>query len=322
MSGGFDMGGTWSVRFPQHEGIKCYAILSGQCWLSVEGVAEPVQLATGDCFLLPQGRPFTLASDLTLTPADAYTMFPLPPHGAIRRVNGGGDCSGVGSYFAMAGTHAGLLLRMLPPIVHIQRESERAAMRWYLEQMMIELREPRPGGILLGQQLAFMMLVQALRLHLAEVPSAGVGWLFALANKEMSVALNAMHDAPGQRWTLRKLAERTGMSRSAFAQKFKATVGISALEYLTRWRMLLAGDRIATSNASISSLASALGYASESAFSTAFKRVMGCSPRGYRRGERHASPACQEMAASLPVLQPSTLSGAEVDHSFSWSIFS
>ena len=47
---------------------------------------------------------------------------------------------------------------------------------------------------------------------------------------------------------------------------FKATVGISAMEYLTRWRMLLAGDRMATSNASISTIAPALGYASESAF--------------------------------------------------------
>jgi hypothetical protein len=46
-SGGFDVGGELSVQFPQHEGIKCYALVSGQCWLSVEGVAEAVPLTAG-----------------------------------------------------------------------------------------------------------------------------------------------------------------------------------------------------------------------------------------------------------------------------------
>ena len=291
MSGGFDMGGAWSARFPQHEGIKCYALISGQCWLSVDGVADAVRLTNGDCFLLPQGRPFTLASDLTLTPVGAYTMFPLPPHGAIRLVNGGGDCSGVGGYFALAGNHADFLLKVLPPIVHIRREADKKAMRWYLEQMMMELREPRPGSFLLGQHLASMMLIQALRLHLAGGLNAGVGWLFALADKEMSATIGAMHNAPGQRWTLQKLAVRAGMSRSAFAMRFKDAVGTSPMEYLTRWRMLLAGDRLVNSNDSVSTIAPSLGYESESAFSTAFKRVMGCSPRQYRRGNQLTSPS-------------------------------
>jgi Cupin len=47
MSGGFDAGGEWSVRFPQHEGVKCYAVVSGQCWLSVEGVPDAVSLSLG-----------------------------------------------------------------------------------------------------------------------------------------------------------------------------------------------------------------------------------------------------------------------------------
>lgn len=73
--GGLDVGGELSVRFPQYEGIRCYAMVSGQCWLSVEGVPDAVRLETGDCFLLPSGRPFRLATDLTLTPIDAYTFF-------------------------------------------------------------------------------------------------------------------------------------------------------------------------------------------------------------------------------------------------------
>ena len=75
MSGGFDAGGEWSIQFRQHEGIKCYALVSGQCWLSVDGIPDSVRLNAGDRFLLPRGRPFSLASDLSLTPVDAHTPF-------------------------------------------------------------------------------------------------------------------------------------------------------------------------------------------------------------------------------------------------------
>ncbi len=293
-SGGFDVGGELSIQFPRHEGIKCYAVVSGECWLSVEGVADAVRLKTGDCFLLPSGRPFRLATDLTLTPIDALTIFARARSGSVHSFNGGGDCFIAGGHFAFTGDHASILLGVLPPIVHIRKESDRAAMRWSLDRMMQELREPQPGGFLVAQQLAYMMLVQALRLHLAEGLRGGVGWLFALADKQMSAAINSMHGDPAHRWTLQELAEGVGMSRSTFALKFKETVGTSPMEYLTRWRMLLAGDKLENSSDPISVIAGALGYESESAFSTAFKRVMGCSPRRYGRGRSSASRFASE----------------------------
>jgi AraC-like DNA-binding protein len=283
VSAGFDAGGDWSIRFPRREGIKCYAVVSGQCWLSVDGVAEAVQLKAGDCFLLPSGRPFRLASELALEPIDASTIFPAARHGGVASCNGGGDFFLVGSYFALTGQHAGILLGMLPPIVHIRKKSDQAALRWSVERMMQELREGQPGGFLIAQHLSHMMLVQALRLHLAEGARGGVGWLFALADKQMGSAINCMHDDPAHGWTLQDLAQRVGMSRSTFALKFKQTVGTSPMEYLTRWRMLLAGDRLTNSSDPVSVVALSLGYESESAFSTAFKRVMGCSPRQYSR---------------------------------------
>lgn len=292
MSGGFDMGGEWSIQFHQYEGIKCYTMVSGQCWLSVEGVPDAVRLTAGDCFLLPRRRPFRLASDLTLTPVDALTIFSTARRNdCIVSFNGGGECFIVGGHFILDGNHANILLGVLPPIVHIRKESDKAAMRWSIERMMEELREPQPGGSLVVQHLAYMMLVQALRLHLAEGLNGGVGWLFALADKQMSAAINAMHEEPGYRWTLQELAERVGMSRSTFAQKFKETVGKSPMEYLTRWRMLLAGDKLTNSRDPVSVIALSLGYESEAAFSTAFKRVMGCSPRQYSQGRNPASPS-------------------------------
>ena len=74
ISGGFEVGGDMAIQFPKHQGIKCYAMVSGQCWLSVEGVPDPVLLTAGDCFLLPRGLPFCLATDLSLTPVDFHTL--------------------------------------------------------------------------------------------------------------------------------------------------------------------------------------------------------------------------------------------------------
>ncbi|MDE1176670.1 MAG: AraC family transcriptional regulator [Edaphobacter sp.] len=289
MAGGFDLAGAWSLEFGPHEGIKCYAMVTGWCWLAVEGV-EPVRLEAGDCFLLPRGLPFRMATDLSLPPTDARAVFHMPMRGRIATWNGGGECFGLGGFFALEGQYARLLLSELPPVVHIKGESERTELRWLLERMRVEVLEPRPGGSLVAQQLATMMLVQALRLHLKDGLSGRAGWLSALTNRQMQAAITSIHDAPAKGWTLAQLAQRCGMSRSIFAAKFKTTVGVSPMEYLTRWRMLLAGDRLRQSDDAVASIAQSLGYASESAFSKAFRRVMGSSPRQFRGAEAEAVP--------------------------------
>jgi len=283
VSAGFEAGGDWAIQFPSYEGIKCNAVLSGQCWLAMEGVSEPVHLEAGDCFLLPKGRPFRLASDLALPASDANAVFAPAQRGGIARCNGGGEFFLAGSRFMLVGDHADILLGVLPPIVHINKEADQASLRWLLERMRQELREIQPGSSLVAEHLAHLMLVQALRLYLREGVEGHVGWLFALADKHIGKAIDHMHADPGHRWTLQELARNVGMSRTAFALRFKETVGLSAMDYLTRWRMLLAGERLAGSNDTIPAIAAALGYESESAFGAAFKRVMGCSPRQYSR---------------------------------------
>lgn len=295
LSAGFDAGGAWSIQFDQNAGIKCYAVVSGACWLAVHDVPDPVRLSAGDCFLLPSGRPFRLASDLTVEPVDAVTVFAAARAGGVATWNSGGDFFLVGSRFTVSGEQAGMLLSMLPPIVHIRDQAGQAALRWSVERMMQELREKQPGGVLIAEHLAHMMLVQALRLHLADGARGGVGWLFALADPQLSAAISAMHDTVARRWTLQDLAACANMSRSNFAVKFKATVGVSPMDYLARWRMLLAADRLAHTNDAIAAIAQWLGYESESAFSTAFKRVIGASPR--RHGRALASARKREAEA-------------------------
>ncbi len=271
--GGCDVGGPVAVNFPHFEqeesqaGIKCYAIVSGQGWLSVEGLPSPFQLTAGDCFLLPHGRSFRLATDLTTAPVEAFIFREaLPATSSIVQVNGGGDCCVIGGYFTLSGRHAPILLGLLPPVVYLQKESDKATMQWALDRMMQELRQSEPGGHLVIQNLAIMILVQALRMYLAEGSQDRVGWLFALTDRQMGLAIQSMHDNPGYRWTLQELAKLAGMSRSIFAQKFKKTVGESAINYLTRWRMLLSAERLVTFNDSLSNIAPSVGYESESAF--------------------------------------------------------
>jgi AraC-like DNA-binding protein len=285
VSAGFNAGGHWSIQFSnQQQYIKCYSVVSGECWLLVEDVPDAVRLKVGDTFVLPSGRSFRLASDLNLEPVESSAIFPPARAGGIVTFNGGGDFFLIGSRFALTGNHVGLLLAMLPAIVHIQNESEQAALRWSVERMMQELREQQPGGHLVAQHLAHMMLVQALRLYMAKGLNGGAGWLLALSDEQMGKVINVIHDNPGHNWKLQELAEHAGMSRSSFALRFKETVGASPMEYLTRWRMLLAGERLASSNDTIAVIAQSLGYDSESAFSTAFKRVMKSPPRHYADG--------------------------------------
>jgi len=291
MAGGFDVGGAWSIRFDRYDGVKCYAALSGACWLEIEGGDAPTRLTTGDYFILPRGLPFRLASDLDATSVEAKTIFSTPANGSLRIVNGGGDCMIAGGHFALDGKHAGLLLSVLPPVVHIRQEADKVKLRWCLDQMRQELSESQPGGSLVVQHLATMMLVQTLRLHLADGSKEGVGWMFALADKRLGAAIGAVHADPARRWTLQALAERAGMSRSTFALKFKQKVGEAPMEYVTRWRMRLAADRLVNARDPVSAVALSLGYESESAFSVAFKRTMGRSPRQYARGDEKSAAA-------------------------------
>ena len=133
------------------------------------------------------------------------------------------------------------------------------------------------GGPLVQNHLAQILLVHMLRAHAGQTDRP-TGWLGALNEDGIGAALRAVHADVAHSWTLKELAEISHMSRSAFAQAFKSHVGVPPLEYLIQWRMSLARDALARDTLSISELARATGYQSESAFSTAFRRVVGSSP--------------------------------------------
>jgi AraC-like DNA-binding protein len=282
ITAGFDAGGRWCLQFTNQAGmIKCYAVTNGSCWLAVDGVERSVRLVAGDCFVLPTGRNFRLGSDLDAPRMDASEVFAAARKGGIVTHNGGGDLFLAGSRFAVIGRMADILLKALPPIIHLDEQEDQATLRWSIERMMEELRQNRPGSSLAAQHLAHMMLLQALRLHLSRSANGQANWFFALSDPQVSAAIKAMHADPAHRWTLEELAATAGLSRSLFAQRFREKVGETPIAYLTRWRMLLASDRLTSVRESLAQTASAIGYQSENSFNTAFKRIMGCSPRRF-----------------------------------------
>ena len=125
----------------------------------------------------------------------------------------------------------------------------------------------------------------------AELPP---GWLRLLTDERLRPALRLMHTEPGKPWGLRELARAAAMSRTSFAERFRTVAGQPPLAYLNHWRMLLAQRALRDEDVRIRSLASELGYSSESAFSTAFKREVGESPLRYRSRARDESPARDE----------------------------
>ncbi len=289
LTAGLDAGGDWAIRFDNRAGtIKCYAVTGGACWLKVDGVDDGVRLAAGDCFVLPSGRSFTLASNLALLPVQAHDVLTLAPLGGVVVHNGGGDVMLAGTRFEVNWRKAEALLGALPPVVHLQAAEDQAALRWSIERMMAEMHDGRPGSSLAAHHLAHLMLLQALRLYLSRQAGEQVGWFYALADQQLNKAITAMHADPAHRWTLNELAIRAGMSRSIFAQRFREKVGQTPIVYLTRWRMMLAAERLASGRNPLAQIARSCGYESENAFNTAFRRVMGCSPRRYTSAEANS----------------------------------
>jgi AraC-like DNA-binding protein len=303
-SGVLTGGGTWAFDFPAHDGVKCYALVRGQCWVTVDGVREPVRLVTGDCLVLPHGRAFRLGSDLVTPAVDARALLTGKPYNGVITCSPGDDFLLLGGHFALD-EGGDRLLKVLPPLVHVTRESEKASLRGAVERTLAEMRNDEPGGLLLTQQNAYTMLVLVLRSYLAEAEGRDVGWLLAVADRRIAAAIASMHESPAYDWTVQALAAAAGMSRTTFAERFRQMMRVSPIAYLTRCRMRLAAERLMLTQDSIAVVAESVGYASESAFTAAFKRTMGAVPREYCAGRtpgaehrRHGSARLQTHAGS------------------------
>ena len=291
VTGGFAAGGRWAIRFPRPEKIKFFAVVKGHCWVRIEGVPDPERFDTGDVGLLSARRWSVLASDPDVEPVDAMALF--SGQGRSHATLGDGrDFAHIGGHVLLDQASGRLLQDVLPPWIHIRADSPRAtAFRWMLDQLLEERSAGLPGAQLATAQLSQLLFVQILRAHLETSAPMPPGWLRALADARLAPALRLMHGEPARTWHLEELAQACAMSRTTFAQRFRLATGQAPLTYLTQWRMRLAERALRDEDTPVSVLAQSLGYASESAFSNAFKRVAGRSPNRWRseaRAGRHA----------------------------------
>ncbi len=307
LSGGIIAGGNWAIRFPPPLAVKFGAVVRGACWHEVEGWGGPVRLTAGDVFVVNGRAPLRLSSDPGVAPLDAVQVFAEASDG-IARLGGSDDFHLLGGHVAPDPVGAALLAEALPPFIHVAAPSPGArTLTGLLERLVDEATHARPGSAAIARTLAHLLFLHMLRDHL-EAGAVPAGWLKAAGDPRIGPAMSLMHGDPGRDWRLDDLARAAGMSRSSFAECFKAVAGMAPLAYLTFWRMRLAERALRDGARSLAPLAASLGYASESAFSTAFKRVVGLSPAHYRDrmsgGKRERQPADVLTAEQPAALQP------------------
>lgn len=282
-----EAGGRWALRFPGNQPLKLGAVLAGQCWLTAEG-GEPIQLRAGDCYLLSSGRPYQVGSDLETEPADAQALFPrcFPGNYYNTSRDDPSRCIVLSAGVSLDDTSGALLLHSLPPCVRIAADSHRAQVLQPILQLLgDETSVESPGSAAMTAQLTQILFVQALRTLLLSYDQPGArvpGWLGALGDESIGNALALIHRQPARRWTVAELGTAVGMSRSAFAQRFRTLVGLPPMDYLVRWRVHSAARTLRFSDRTVASVAAEFGYTSESSFSNTFKRVTGHPPARHR----------------------------------------
>ncbi|GAA2611256.1 AraC family transcriptional regulator [Paractinoplanes durhamensis] len=282
LSTGLIAGGSWALDFDPPPAVKFNAVRRGRCLLVAGGVTYPLE--EGDCFLLTRSQRFVLASAAEVTPQPAGPVFAAAGPDGLARTGTGDDVFLLGGRFDFGARARELLLDALPPVLHVPGGAPAAAtLRWALDQVDAELRDRPIASVLVAEHLALIMLIHILRLHLATAGSANPGWLGGLADPVVAPALRALHADPARPWTVADLAAVSTVSRSTLAARFKQSVGQGPLDYLTGWRIELAAARLRRGDGTLAAIAHAVGYGSESALSTAFKRITGTTPRDYRR---------------------------------------
>ncbi|MGX1305504.1 AraC-like DNA-binding protein [Amorphus suaedae] len=272
--------GRWGVRYRPYDAPGFTIVLSGEAWLSVDGRA-PLRLAEGDFLLLPTTPAFSLGSD------PGIAGLPADPRGeAVRHgePDGAPDFVAMGGSFSLERVNAPLLLALLPDLIHI-RAAEGRSTRFgrLIELLSDECVASDPGRDLIIQRLLEALLVEALRWSFVGGDAASAGMLNGLRDPALARALRAIHADVRSRWTVAGLARIAGMSRSGFAARFSEAVGCSPIEYLARWRIAIAKDALTHGAKTLDRIADDIGYESASAFSTAFRKRIGCSPGTFAR---------------------------------------
>ena len=259
-------------------------VARGNCWLSLDGVSGPIPLTGGDCWLLARGDAHTLR-DSPKTPAQPYAEVRRKKVNNHLNYGGGGPLTTIiTGNFILDKETSKWITELLPPLILFRvEEAKTSALQTTMRLLATELEAQEMGSAVVVSSLADIIFVQAIRTYASSKECSKPGWLRALADRHIAIALNSIHENIRKQWTVTTLAATAGMSRSAFAARFKEVVGETPVEYLRRWRMRKASQLLKEKDHKLAEVASLVGYESEGAFNKAFKRVLGVPPGVYRR---------------------------------------
>jgi AraC-like DNA-binding protein len=273
--------GTWGVRFAAAARLSVHAIVAGEAHLWTQAPEQALRLTAGDVVLVRESIEHRMAH---------APGAPVVPFGELRRdgthrgriVEGDGPAT---VFFCGAYDFEGELWRplldSLPPAAPT-RPAPGSTLRATMDLLGREISSDASGQQALLDRLLDVALIQILRQHLTASGADAPPWFRASADPHVGSALRALHEDPARPWTVADLAAEANLSRSAFARRFTALLGVAPLTYLTEWRMSLARERLRHGDERLAAIAHALGYASEFAFAAAFKRHHGTAPGRWR----------------------------------------
>lgn len=276
--------GSWGIHIDDGAPLGFHAVLAGEAWLSPSS-GKPRRLVEGDVALLPEPGTFALTSEpqiASVSLEDARRQWQKDGH-RIEIPGEGAQASLLCGGYRFEGDLFRRLLAGLPRVIHLRGSlAGSEGLRSCLQLVTRELQEHAVGEQVVLDRLLDIILIFSLRALRSTRVAPTVAWFQALGDAEVGRALLLMHDQPEHAWTVDELAEQVGISRATLAKRFKATVGVPPLSYLTGWRLQVAADLLRTSTMTVAAVARRSGYTSESAFSLAFKRKFGSAPGTFR----------------------------------------
>lgn len=275
--------------------IEYHVVTRGTCYGGLVD-APPIELHAGDVIVFPQGDAHVMSSAPHLREPMSIEEFkelarqPLP---VTLRMGSRADASAevVCGFLGCDARPFNPLLASLPRVLHVRAGEHRESgyLRALIELTLTEARARSAGGACMLAGLSELMFVEVVRRYLQTMPPGQLGWLAGLRDEVVGRALTLLHARPARDWTLELLAEEACSSRSALAERFKELLGLPPMQYLAQWRMQLAAGLLAQGNANVSAVAFEVGYASEAAFSRAFKKLVGLSPSAWREQQSAAT---------------------------------
>jgi AraC-like DNA-binding protein len=273
----------------------------GNCWLSVDGIRDPIPLSGGDCFLLAPRSSYILRDSPRTRPRSFCEVASKASSKVVHYGGGGAPTTIISGLLSFDSVSLKPMTQLLPSLILVRADhAHTLALHTTLQLLASEMAEQSPGSEVVATRLAEALFIQTLRAHIASgAESCKQGWFRAIFDPQIGAALNAVHDNLNNSWTVESLAEAAGMSRSAFAARFKELLGQTPLDYVTEWRMQKAIHLLPQRSKKLIEVAQSVGYESGAAFSKAFKRVVGVTPGEYRQSSQPRPPDINHAVPSV-----------------------